>query len=92
MFEIGVKDEFLPIYTHPLYSKLFKENSSLVSITQDAYGTRNSKLNADPLNSGGNGSLMSSSMIFGSGGPGNKPLSPYRTDQSIHNGGRTSKL
>ena len=35
LFEIDINDEFLPIYTHPLYTKLFKENSSLVQISPE---------------------------------------------------------
>jgi uncharacterized protein YqkB len=30
MFEIALKDEFLPIYTHQMYSKMFKDTSMTI--------------------------------------------------------------
>ncbi len=35
IFELHIRDEFLPIYTHSLYTKLFKENSIAVEISPD---------------------------------------------------------
>lgn len=35
MFEIKIKDEFLPIYTHNLYNKIFKENSAVVQVSPE---------------------------------------------------------
>lgn len=62
MFEINISDEFLPIYTHPLYARLFRDNSSLVHISPDILklATRNTK-------QFGEASVMGASMVFSSG-------------------------
>lgn len=33
MFELHIRDEFLPIYMHSLYSKLFSENQTVVQLS-----------------------------------------------------------
>ena len=33
MFELHIRDEFLPIYMHSLYSKLFSENHTVVQLS-----------------------------------------------------------
>jgi len=35
MFEFMLKDEFLPIYTHPQYTKIFKDTSILMELSPD---------------------------------------------------------
>ena len=65
MFEINVSDEFMPIYTHPLYARLFRDNSSLVHISPEILklATRNTKQL-------GEASVMGTSMVFSSGAKG----------------------
>ena len=43
MFEFQIKDEFLPIYTHGLYAKVFNENAVMVQLSPEQSSKRMNK-------------------------------------------------
>jgi hypothetical protein len=42
-FEIDLKDEFLPIYTHLQYVRMFKETSMTIDVSPDKRRSMNKK-------------------------------------------------
>lgn len=56
MFEFNLKEEFLPIYTHSQYSKMFKDTSMVMEMSPDR--RRSNAKGSSPLRGGSTSSKM----------------------------------